>query len=91
MSDILGDIKKDFSAPEETQEVNLLHIWTLCVGEKIAAMTEIKSFNQGFLVVKVAGASLCHLLSTTERPKILAKLKKDFPFLRVKNLVFRSG
>ncbi len=91
LAEILKDVKKEFvNAPDDSSE-NIAHVWQLAVGEKIAAVTEIKSFNQGFLVIKVASASLCQLLTTTERPKILAKLKKDFPFLKVKNLVFRTG
>lgn len=91
LSDLLGDMKRGFVEPQEMAEVNLAHIWKLCVGEKIAAVTEIKSFNHGLLVIKVSGASLSHLLTTTERPKILARLKKDFSFLKVKNIIFRSG
>ena len=75
----------------QDEKIDISHIWKILVGEKIAALSEVKSFHQGILVIKVSSASLNHLLSTTEKPKILKKLKSEFGFLKVKSLVFKTG
>jgi hypothetical protein len=91
LKDLLPAATEQLLDPGHKSAYNIDNIWMELVGEKMAKLTSIQSFNQGIMVVKVKGASLNHLLSTTEKPKILAKLKTNYPFLKVKNLVFRSG
>jgi hypothetical protein len=91
LKDLLKDAKKEWVIDEFSEEKDLSLIWKTVVGEKMATLTQVKSFYQGILVIKVASASLNQLLSTTEKPKILLKLKTDYPFLKIKNLIFRSG
>ena len=61
------------------------------IGEKLSGLAQVKSLNNGILVIKVNSSSLNQLLSTTEKPKILLKLKTQYPFLRIKNVVFKTS
>lgn len=84
-------MSKDLFKENQDDKLDIAHVWKMVVGDKMAALTEVKSWHQGILVIKVSSASLNHLLSTTEKPKILRKFKSDFGFLKVKSLVFKTG
>lgn len=88
---MLSDATKNLLNVDQDDKLDIAQIWTMVVGEKIAALSEVKSFYQGVLVIKVSSASLNHLLSSTEKPKIMKKLKSEFGFLKVKSLVFKTG
>lgn len=88
---LLSDATKNLLNVDQDDKLDIAQIWTMVVGEKIAALSEVKSFYQGVLVIKVSSASLNHLLSSTEKPKIMKKLKSEFGFLKVKSLVFKTG
>ena len=91
LRDLLGKVIKDVPCQDNAETPDVATVWKLLVGEKIAALTEVKSFYQGILVIKVSSSSLNHLLSTTEKPKILLKLKTQYSYLKVKALVFKTG
>lgn len=91
LSDLLENAKKTLFKEVESKEVPIEKIWAMVVGEKIAQMTRVLSFYNGILVVNVQSSTLSGLLSRVEKPKILNKLKKDFAFLKVKSLVFKTG
>lgn len=88
---MLSEATKDLLNVDQDDKIDMVHIWKMVVGEKIAALSEVKSFYQGILVIKVSSASLHHLLATTEKPKIMKKLKTEFGFLKLKSLVFKTG
>ena len=90
LKDLLKTHQKELTK-SASPEMDLQQVWSQIVGAKMAQVTEVKSLNQGILVIKVASAPLSQLLSTTERPKILAKIKSDYPHLKIKNVVFRTG
>lgn len=91
LKDILKKAHREIFPSELSTDQSVSDIWALVVGDKIAAVTQVKSFQNGILNVYVGSASLNQLLSTSEKPKILAKFKSHYPFLKVKNIVFRSG
>jgi hypothetical protein len=92
LKDLLQGAQKEIIPESQSPEgLNIDEIWKALVGEKMAALTQVKSFHQGILIIKVTSASLCQLLSTSEKPKILARLRADYSFVKVKNLIFRTG
>lgn len=91
LSDLLSDVKKEYLKDNLSSDFDLNHIWKLVVGEKIFELTKVLSFKEGILVIQTQSSALTHLLARVERPKILARLKSDFPFLKIKSLMFRSG
>ncbi len=91
LSDLLAQTKKQLLKEVQTTDIPIESIWPLVVGEKIARLTEIVSFKEGVLVISVASPTLNNLLSRIEKPKILVKLKNEFPFLKVRSLIFQTG
>ncbi len=92
LKDLLQGAQKELLPDSQPPEgLNIDEIWKSLVGDKMSSLTQVKSFYQGILVIKVTSASLCQLLSTSEKPKIMARLRADYPFVKVKNLVFRTG
>jgi len=91
LSDLLVQTKKNLLKEVQADDVPIESIWPLVVGEKIAPLTTVVSFKGGVLVIRVASPTLNNLLSRTEKPKLLSKLKNEFPFLKVRSLVFQTG
>ena len=91
LKDLLKDVQNGLEKDDKHQEVNIHEIWAKIIGEKLSGLTQVKSLNNGILVIKVNSSSLNQLLSTTEKPKILLKLKTQYPFLRIKNVVFKTS
>jgi len=91
LSDLLNEVKKEVLKESFSEEVDLNQIWKLIVGDKIFELTKVISFKEGVLLIQTQSSALTHLLARVERPKILARIRSDFPFLKVKSLMFRSG
>ena len=65
--------------------------WPEIVGEKLAPMTHATSFERGVLRVKVKNATLHSLLKEHEKWTLLSELKRYFPTLTIKDIVFYIG
>jgi len=91
LSDLLNEVKKEVLKESFSEEVDLNQIWKLIVGDEIFELTKVISFKEGVLLIQTQSSALTHLLARVERPKILARIRSDFPFLKVKSLMFRSG
>jgi|GEM_PF-449891 len=75
----------------EKRPDHLLAIWPQLVGPQIAKETKAVSFQNGFLLVHVSNSTLLSLLSTHEKPRLLQHLRKMFPKLEIKSIVFKMG
>lgn len=69
----------------------LLAAWPDVIGSKFAAMTEAVSFQDGVLHVKVKNSTLYSLLNQNDKPRLLNILRKRFPSMLIKTIVFRMG
>lgn len=69
----------------------IMGVWPEVIGEKLASMTQAVSFERGVLRVKVKNATLHSLLKEHEKWPLLAELKKRFPTLTIKDIVFYIG
>jgi hypothetical protein len=69
----------------------ILEAWPEVIGLKLAGMTQAVSFANGMLVVKVKNSTLHSLLSQNDKPRILNNLRKKFPNVTIKDIVFRIG
>jgi hypothetical protein len=69
----------------------VLAAWPILVGEKIAQMARVQSFEEGILTIKVTNSSLLSLLVQNERPRLLKELRKQFPCTRIYDIRFRMG
>jgi hypothetical protein len=61
------------------------------VGEKIAKMTEIISFENKTLYVLVKSATLYSILKTEEKTRLLNLMQKKFSKEIIKNIIFKIG
>lgn len=69
----------------------IIATWPEIIGPQLASMTQAVSFLDGVLVVKVKNSTLHSLLSQHDKPRILSILRKKFPRLDIKTIVFRIG
>ena len=69
----------------------ILAAWSDIIGPKLAPMTQAVSFYDGKLFGKVKNSTLFSLLNQHDKPKLLFKLKQQFPKHNIKNIVFKMG
>jgi hypothetical protein len=69
----------------------ILMAWPEIIGSQLLPMTEVLSFQDGVLYVKVKNSTLHSLLSVHEKPRIMNNLKAKFPKVYFRNIVFRIG
>lgn len=67
----------------------ILAAWPEIIGPKHASMTQVVSFCEGILVVKVKNSTLHSLLSRHDKCRILAAIQQRFPKSNIQNIVFR--
>lgn len=65
--------------------------WPEIIGPKLAPMTQVVSFQEGVLTIKVKNSTLYSLLNQHDRHRILSNLRQKFPKVSITNLVFRLG
>ena len=77
---------------KKTISIDLIRtVWCEIVGEKIARMTQVVNFQNGFLIIKVNNATLLSILSSQEKGKLMQNLKLKLPNIHFANLVFQFG
>ena len=69
----------------------IMKAWPEIIGPKLAAMTQVASFREGVLTVKVRNSTLHSLLSRHDKIRILTALQQRFPKTNIQNIVFRIG
>lgn len=69
----------------------VMAFWPSLVGDRIALMTEVISFKKGILLVAVNNSSLLSLLVQCEKNRLLNTLKKRFPSVIIRDIMFRIG
>lgn len=69
----------------------ILAAWPQIIGPQLAPMTQAVSFKEGILHVKVKNSTLHSLLSQNDKARIMASLKRMFPHMQFKNIVFSIG
>lgn len=91
MNDLLSALLSKIGDAYEARPDLIMALWPEVIGQKLALMTQVASFNEGVLVVKVSNSTLHNLLSQYEKPRILNDLRRRFPRIEIKNIVFRIG
>jgi hypothetical protein len=66
----------------------ICRLWFQLLGEKMGPMTEVVSFLDGILTVKVKSSTLYSLLCQHEKPRLLGALRSSFA---VRDIKFRVG
>jgi len=84
---VLSEVDEAFSERPDL----IISAWRDIIGPKLAVMTQVDSYCEGILYVKVKNSTLHSLLSQHDRPKLLLKLKQKFPKHNIRNIIFRMG
>lgn len=69
----------------------IMQAWPEIIGDKMAPMTKVHSFQNGVLTVHVVYPALLGLLRGSEKEKLLRVLRKRFPRHHIKNIEFYIG
>lgn len=91
MVDLLPCALQSLTAMYQQRGDLILAIWPEVIGQRFAGMTEAISFKEGTLFVKVKNSTLHSLLNENEKFRILTLLRKKFPHVEIKNIIFRIG
>jgi hypothetical protein len=89
MQDLLPNILEKIGKCQGNRGDLIMAVWPEIIGEKLSPMTQASSFEDGILTVKVKNQVLYSHLSQYEKPKLLDSLKKKFPKVEIRNIVFR--
>ena len=88
VSDLLPEMLSEIAEAVGDRTEPLFQEWKNILGEEMGKLAEPVLFEDGVLTVKVKSQTLYSLLSTHEKPRLLARLQKKFP---VRNIHFRVG
>jgi hypothetical protein len=88
LKELLPQFVADMKAPTRDLLEKIKGEWFLALGEKMGPLTEVVSFVDGILMVKVKSSTLYSLLCQHEKPKLLRLLQQKFP---VRDMKFRVG
>lgn len=91
LSDVLPQVLANVMSAYSERPDLILASWPEVIGPKLASMTRAISFHQGVLFVKVQNSTLFSLLNQHDKPKLLVKLKQQFPKHNIRNIVFKMG
>jgi hypothetical protein len=91
IKDMLTSILPNIAYKRDQQPQRIFEIWQETIGEKLAPMTQIDSFNDGILVVKVKNSTLHSLLCQHEKKRILKVLQEKLSKKNIRDIIFKIG
>lgn len=69
----------------------ILAAWPDVIGKRLAGMTSAESFYDGILRVRVKNSTLLSLLKQYEKSRIISQMRRQFPGVEIKTILFRIG
>ena len=91
ISDLLPEILMDLSGKMSNQTYLILEAWPQIVGERIARMSRLDSFDNGILRVLVKNSTLLSLLVEHEKCRLMFMFQKRFPKVKFQDISFKIG
>lgn len=91
IKDLLPKVLHGYEKTQENKVALIFEAWPSVVGEKLAPMTEVVSYDEGIVKIKVSNSTLLSVLTGHEKGKLLAKLRECFPSVQIKTLHFFIG
>lgn len=90
----IGDILREYFEISGISRINtkknLAKKWNEIVGEKFGNTTAVLGVKSNTLHVKVTDSSTFYELNSFKKKEILAKIKSEFPELKINDIKFRS-
>lgn len=91
LKDLLPEIMAQITGKVDENPREILDAWAQTVGPKISKMARAVSFESGVLKVKVENSTLYSLLTLHEKERLLSEMRKQFPKVSIRNILFRIG
>ena len=91
LKDLLPEVMARITRKVNESPQDILDAWPEIVGPKIGKMARAVSFDSGVLKIKVENSTLYSLLTLHEKDRLLKEMKKRFPKVVFRNLLFRIG
>lgn len=91
VSELLSSVLSNIGDAYAQRPDLVIASWPEVVGPQLAPMTQVVSFIEGVLVVKVKNSTLYSLLSQHDRSRILNDLRQRFPRISIRSIIFRLG
>ena len=91
LKDLLPEIMTKINGKIDESPIEVLEAWAQIVGPKISKMARAVSFESGVLKVKVENSTLYSLLTLHEKERLLGEMRKQFPKVKIRNILFRIG
>ena len=89
LTELLPSVLARATRSYQTQADVICAAWPTLIGPKLAMQTKARSFQEGVLFVSVKNSTLYSLLSQHDKPRIVQKLRENFPHTTIKTVVFR--
>lgn len=91
ISELLPTVLGKINAQHLQRTDLLLSFWPEMIGPELSRMTQAVSFENGILMIKVRNSTLYSLLNQHEKPRLLQRLRRRFPEVEIRGLLFRMG
>ncbi len=91
ITQILPQVLSEIGQKYQDRPDLIIASWPQIIGEQLASQARAVRFDEGFLVVKVSNSTLYSLLSTTDKPRLIKRLRERFPQVTIKSIVFKLG
>lgn len=91
LGDLLPVVLQRVRGAYGTRADQILAAWPEVIGERLSSMTSAQSFYDGVLKVRVKNSTLHSLLQQHEKFRLLSSLRKLFPGVEIKTIIFRIG
>ena len=88
LKQILGEYLKGADFKEINNTISIQTAWENMSGKLINKNTEILSFKNGTVIIKVSNPIWRNELSL-QKQNLLIKLQKEEPALKIKNIIFK--
>ncbi len=91
IKDVLFGIMSDIEINYKNSPNKILEVWPEIIGKKLAPMTEVLSFKNKILFIKVKNSTLYSILSQHEKDRLLKVLQNKFSKDAIRNIIFKIG
>lgn len=91
LKEVLPKLLGGIGALHQDRPDLIIAAWPHLIGDKLAAMTQVISFEKGILFIRVSNSTLYSILAQNERARLLKNLRQRFPSVEIKNIHFRMG
>lgn len=89
IGELLPSFLSRLSTSYQQQPRAIMDAWPLIIGPSLSPMTRAISFQHGVLTVAVSHASLYSLLAQHDKNRLLDKIRKTFPQVHIKTILFK--